>query len=264
MIGGNILGGLGNMMFVIAAIENLAKVNNNKAYFPNVKSHLKKVQDDRTRIYPNSDVSTLDYLKIFKNFNWNDQGNATGKIICPFHYTPIDYRDGIIYHGYFQTEKYFPNREHILYVFEPSSFVLEKIEKYKHLLEGETCAIHVRRGDYSLSQESKHHTKNMEWYRSAMDIIKADKYIVFSDDVEYVKSNFIGDNFSFISDKDYVELFLMSMCKHNIISSSSFSWWGAWLNKNPNKKVIAPAKWFGKIDPGYPDFDIVPNNWIKL
>ena len=68
MIGGNILGGLGNMMFVIAAIENLAKANNTNAYFPNVKSHLNKVQDDRSRIYPDSDVSTLDYLKNNQQF----------------------------------------------------------------------------------------------------------------------------------------------------------------------------------------------------
>jgi hypothetical protein len=264
MIGGSILGGLGNMMFVIAAIENLAKANNTKAYFPNVKEHLNKVQDDRARIYPNSDVSTLEYLKIFRNFQWNDQGDATSRMFYPFNYKPMEYRDGTVYHGYFQTEKYFTNRDHILHIFEPSDFVLEKIEKYRHLLEGETCAIHVRRGDYSLDQDSKHHTKNMEWYRSAMDIVNADKYIVFSDDVEYAKNNFLGDKFSFVDDKDYIELFLMSMCKHNIISSSSFSWWGAWLNKNDNKKVIAPKKWFGKIDPGYPDFDIVPDSWIKL
>jgi len=264
MIGGNILGGLGNMIFVIAAVENLAKSHNNIAYFPNVKSHLAKVQDDRTRVYPNSDVSTQDYLKIFKNFKWNDIGNGDRKILCPFNYSPIPYRDGAIYHGYFQTEKYFTDRNHILNLFEPSDFVLQQIEKYRNILEGETCAIHVRRGDYSLDQNSKHHTKNMDWYNSAMNIINAEKYIIFSDDIEYAKQNFLGDKFIFIEDKDYIELFLMSMCKHNIISSSSFSWWGAWLNKNENKKVISPMKWFGRIDPGYSDVDIVPNTWIKL
>ena len=264
MIGGSILGGLGNMMFVIAAVENLAKANNDVAYFPNVKSHLDKVQDDRTRIYPNSDVLTTDYLKIFKNFKWDDSGNFTNKILCSFNYSPISYRQGSIYHGYFQTEKYFPNREHILHVFEPSDFVLSQIEKYGNIFEGETCAIHVRRGDYSLDPQSKHHTKDMNWYNSAMDMVNAEKYIVFSDDIEYAKQNFLGDKFIFVSDKDYIELFMMSMCKHNIISSSSFSWWGAWLNKNGNKKVIAPMRWFGKIDRGYPDHDIVPDSWTKL
>ncbi len=265
MIAGSILGGLGNMMFVIAAVENLAKANNDVAYYPNVKSHLDRVQEARSRIYPNSDVLVTEYLKIFKNFKWNDSGEPTDiRISCPFDYGRMNYRRGAIYHGYFQTEKYFPNREHILNVFEPSDFVLDHIRKYGDLFEGETCAIHVRRGDYSLDPQSKHHTKDMNWYNTAINMVNADKYIVFSDDVEYAKKNFIGDKFIFVSDKDYVELFMMSMCKHNIISSSSFSWWGAWLNKNSNKKVIAPMKWFGKIDPGYPDHDIVPNSWTKL
>lgn len=264
MIGGNILGGLGNMMFVIATVENLAKSNNTTAYFPNAKNHLIKVQEARARVYPGSDVKTSDYLHIFKNFNWNDKGNATGKVICPFHYVPIQYRDNTMYHGYFQTEKYFQDRDFILNLFEPSDFVLDKLEKYKKILVGETCAIHVRRGDYSLNQQSKHHTKDMNWYNTAISMVDAEKYLVFSDDINYVKQNFIGDKFIFIDDKDYVELFLMSLCKHNIISSSSFSWWGAWLNKNKNKKVIAPKQWFGVINSEYLSHDIVPETWIKL
>jgi hypothetical protein len=264
MIGGNILGGLGNMMFVIAAVENLAKANNNTAFFPNVKSHLAKVQNDRFFIYPKSDVSTFDYLKIFRNFNWNDVGTASGNVLCSFHYSPIQYRDDVIYHGYFQTEKYFPDREHILNLFQPSDFVLNQIKKYHSIVEGETCAIHVRRGDYSLDQQSKHHTKNMGWYNQAIEMVGAEKYIIFSDDIEYAKQNFLGPRFHFIEEKDYLELFLMSMCKHNIISSSSFSWWSAWLNTNENKKVIAPMKWFGQVNPAYLDHDIVPDSWIKL
>jgi len=264
MIAANILGGLGNMMFVIAATEYLAKTNNTTAFYPNVEEHLKKVQNDRTRVYPASDVSTQDYKKIFRNFNWTNIGDTKYKIFCTFSYSPVQFRESCLYLGYFQTEKYFPDRQHILNLFEPSDFVLSKIKKYEDILTGETCSIHVRRGDYSLDQESKHHTKNMDWYNKSINLINADRYLVFSDDVDYAKENFIGDKYHFIEDKDYIELFLMSMCKHNIIASSSFSWWGAWLNKNPEKKVIAPKVWFGKIDPGYPDFDIVPKDWIKL
>jgi hypothetical protein len=67
----------------------------------------------------------------------------------------------------------------------------------------------------------------------------------------------------FVENNDNIEdMWLMSLCEHNIIANSSFSWWGAWLNKNKNKTVIAPSKWFGE---GYfCDVDIVPNNWIKL
>jgi len=176
----------------------------------------------------------------------------------------MPYKNKAIYHGYFQTEKYFTNRNLILNLFEPSDFVLSNLEKYKDILQGNTCAIHVRRGEYSLNPQSKHYTKDMAWYNSAMGIINAEHYIVFSDDIEYARQNFIGDKFIFVEDKDYIELFLMSLCKHNIISSSSFSWWGAWLNKNDNKKVIAPAKWFGTIESNYLDIDIVPESWIKL
>lgn len=264
MIGANILGGLGNMMFVIAAMENFAKQNNTTAFYPNVEEHLKKVQDDRTRVYPNSDVSTQDYKKIFKNFDWRINGSFTSRFFCTFNYQNIPYKPNCLYLGYFQTEKYFPDRDLILNTFEPSDFVIPSIVKYSELLTGTTCSIHVRRGDYSLDPHSKHHTKDMNWYNQAMDIIGADRYLVFSDDLDYARKNFIGENFYFVDDKDYIEIFLMSMCSHNIIASSSFSWWGAWLNKNPHKKVIAPKIWFGKKDPGYPDFDIVPDSWIKL
>ena len=264
MIGGSILGGLGNMMFVIAAVENLARSNGAEAFFPNTHQHLAKVQNDRARIYPDSDVSTQDYLKIFRGFNWPSNGEFSNKLFFPFHYTPLPFRDGTIYHGYFQSEQYFPDRNLILNLFAPSDFVLEKITRWNHLLKGTTCSIHVRRGDYSLDQNSKHHTKGMEWYNKAMDLVKADRYIVFCDDKEYAKANFIGSQFFFVDDKDYVELFLMSMCHHNIIASSSFSWWGAWLNKNPDKKVITPAQWFGPSEKDTITKDIIPNNWIKI
>jgi hypothetical protein len=264
MIGGSILGGLGNMMFVIAAVEDLAKKNNDVAYFPNVQHHLARVNTLRAKIYPDSDVSAFEYLQIFRNFYWHENGVTTKNDTYPFNYKAMDYQNGTMYHGYFQSEKYFTDREYILNLFEPSDFVLNQIAKYKELLTGETCAIHIRRGDFSLDQNSKHHTKDMNWYTTAMDIVKAEKYIIFSDDIEYAKKNFVGDKFNFINDKDYNELFIMSMCKHNIISSSSFSWWGAWLNKNKDKKVIAPKKWFGVIDPEFLDIDIVPDTWIKL
>ena len=59
------------------------------------------------------------------------------------------------------------------------------------------------------------------------------------------------------------DLWLMSLCKHNIIANSSFSWWGAWLNNNPNKKVIAPKKWFGD-HVNLNTSDLLPESWIKI
>ena len=90
--------------------------------------------------------------------------------------------------------------------------------------------------------------------------------IIFSDDIEWVKEEFgEGENFVFVSCpelEDYEELMLMSFCAHNIIANSSFSWWGAWLNANPHKIVIAPKKWVN-IEPN-PQPNVIPEGWIAI
>ena len=92
-------------------------------------------------------------------------------------------------------------------------------------------------------------------------------FFIFSDDQKWVKDNFkIKYPIAFIdhnaSKKDYEDLRLMSLCKHNIIANSSFSWWGAWLNSNPKKIVIAPKEWFA--DPSIDTSDLIPPGWIRL
>jgi hypothetical protein len=92
------------------------------------------------------------------------------------------------------------------------------------------------------------------------------KFYVFSDDIEWCK-NFFSDilDFEFISGNNEIrDLYLMSSCENNIIANSSFSWWGAWLNKNPNKKVIAPSVWFGPAKKNVITEDLYCKNWIKL
>ena len=89
-------------------------------------------------------------------------------------------------------------------------------------------------------------------------------YIICSDDIEWCKDNFKIKNVYYSNEKYYHDLFLMSCCEHNIIANSSFSWWSAYLNNNPDKKVISPKKWFGKNGPKYNINDIIPNNWIQI
>lgn len=88
---------------------------------------------------------------------------------------------------------------------------------------------------------------------------------MFSDDVQWVKDNLKIEHPFTIVDINYGikspwDIWLMKHCKHNIIANSSFSWWGAWLNENPDKIVIAPAQWFLNGDPT----DIIPQNWKRI
>ena len=91
-------------------------------------------------------------------------------------------------------------------------------------------------------------------------------YAVFSDDIEWCKKVF-GNSEEIIyieKEADYVDLYLMSLCKHNIIANSTFSWWGAWLGKHPDQIVIAPNQWFGPAITDKPTDDLIPESWHKL
>ena len=176
--------------------------------------------------------------------------------------------------GYWQSEKYFLDAEQIIredfrFIGKLSS---KNIETLSRIENSNSVAIHVRRGDY-LS-----HVKNsrifaccgVDYYRRAMTYIseKIDKpvFFVFSDDIDYVKEklavpfeiNFIQEN----SGKDsHIDMFLMSNCEHQIIANSTFSWWGGWLNVNPQKIVVAPINWFVN---DLNDVDLVPTDWVRL
>jgi hypothetical protein len=130
--------------------------------------------------------------------------------------------------------------------------------------------MHIRRGDY-VDLQNHHPLQPIEYYQKSVNIIgKNMHYLVFSNDIEWCKLNLTKDslgvkNIVYVENmKPYEDLLLMQQCNHNIIANSSFSWWGAWLNSNDNKKVIAPKLWFG---PAYKDFnspDNYCNEWIVI
>jgi len=124
--------------------------------------------------------------------------------------------------------------------------------------------VHIRRGDY-LNKIHKHPTQPKEYYYSAFSQFNEDiHFLIFSDDIEWCKNNLKYKYLYFIEEElDYISLYLMSLCNHNIIANSSFSWWGAWLNQETNKKVIAPSNWFGK-NKKLNTKDLIPSKWIKL
>ena len=177
--------------------------------------------------------------------------------------------------GYWNNEKYFKNIENVIrqeFAFRPPP-----IGKNRELLERiENCpsvSLHVRRGDYVTDHITKklHHTFTFKYYKEAMRTIekkvKEPNFFVFSDDIEWVKKNITLDHPTVYVDHNddkhsYEDLRLMSACKHNIIANSSFSWWGAWLNPNPDKIVIAPKKWLN--DPKIDTRDVTPKEWIRI
>jgi hypothetical protein len=129
-----------------------------------------------------------------------------------------------------------------------------------HLLREEisqtdSVSIHIRRGDYL---ESKNQViflnLDLEYYVQAIELIKlkvlSPKFFIFSDDIKWAKENLPlqSNNIVYINEakelKDFEELMLMSFCNHNIIANSTFSWWAAWLNRNNDKIVIQPKKWY--------------------
>jgi hypothetical protein len=185
-----------------------------------------------------------------------------------FHYSPIpDFMLPTSLHGYFQSEKYFKhNRNKILDFFYCDEVVNIIREKYKEVLHENTCSIHVRRGDY-LNLLDHHPTQSLEYYKEAISIVGSDKtFFIFSDDIRWCKENFnFLDNVIYCeNNKDYEDLILMSLCYNNIIANSSFSWWGAWLNKNENKIVIGPKKWFGPAKKNIDTSDVYFNKLIKI
>lgn len=176
--------------------------------------------------------------------------------------------------GIWQSEKYFKDIEDtIRKEFTLKNETTEYFKTWASKIENcESVCLHVRRGDYVKSQKTNafHGTCSLEYYNEAINLIlkkiKEPTFFVFSDDIDWVKDNLKIDYPKFfVSDKrlpDYEELVLMSKCKHNIIANSTFSWWGAWLNNNKDKIVIAPKKWFNVESINTED--LIPEGWIRI
>lgn len=179
--------------------------------------------------------------------------------------------------GYWQSEKYFKNiRTTLLSELRLDESMLSVMYKeFRDLIQKShnSISIHVRRGDYVSNKDTfaYHGTCELHYYQEAMQVIQQSldtpTYFVFSDDKDFVRTLFSNENNVFFIENipfDYEELILMSLCKHNIIANSSFSWWGAWLNQNETKKVIAPKRWFANTAMQNLTLDLVPTDWIKI
>jgi hypothetical protein len=146
-----------------------------------------------------------------------------------------------------------------------------------HIQKIQDCnsvSLHIRRGDYISIQKnaSKFIALDIQYYENAIkkisSLISNPIFFVFSDDVDWVKQNLKSEfETHYISNNNtkttsYIDMQLMSMCQHNIIANSTFSWWAAWLNSNTNKIVISPSKWFQHFDVNMDD--ILPDTWLRI
>lgn len=177
--------------------------------------------------------------------------------------------------GFWQTPKYFKGIEDELRAAFRFRYPLEgeAVRIAEDIKKNNSVSLHVRRADYVASKYEKTYGKtNLSYYEKAVKMIggkvKDPKFYIFSDDIEWCKKN-IKSSFPV----EYMErdsegpkashhLQLMSLCKHNIIANSTFSWWGAWLNRNPGKTVIAPSVWHFGEEPG--EEEIIPHGWERL
>lgn len=261
MIYCNLKGGLGNMLFQIAATKSFSIDNKTNYSFPNLTQHLNYLDSDG--FYNPSLKHSFEYLNIIKDLTSTPITSQIKMITFPFEYIKLDVGDNVLIDGFFQSEKYFShNREEILKMF---NFDFDLSNKYNFFNNDKTTAIHIRRGDY-VKHPNHHPTQSLEYYLKAIELLKndTDLFVIFSDDINWCKQNIKLEKSIYIEDeKDYIELYLMSKCSNNIISNSSFSWWGAWLNENTDKKVIGPAKWFGGAITHNTN-DVLPENWLKI
>lgn len=164
-----------------------------------------------------------------------------------YHYKKVPYIAGtdLIIKGYFQSYKYF-DRTKVLNHLSIDEETLTFIQlNYSEILNEKFTSIHVRRGDY-LKILYKHPFCGLKYYQKAIDLVgRNENFIIVSDDIAWCKKYLKLKRAIFVENTSLaIDLYIQSFCVNNIISNSSFSWWGAYLNTNGGK-VIAPRLWFG-------------------
>lgn len=281
-------GGLGNQLFQYSTAKFLAQQNNSPLVLDISSFEVNKYTDRK--------LSILD-LNLDEGISIKETGKLTNLLkkipyiknkfvnniieteIQEFNYSELKYVNGKIniLSGYFQSYKYFHLIKESLVKDLKPKIKSYKLRQYEEEINSKqnTISLHVRRGDYvKLGWDL-----DVTYYMNALEILseklnlnkyKNGELFVFSDDIEWCKKIFIRllpNNFKiiFVEDNelnDYEELYLMSICEHNIISNSTFSWWAGWLNQNHEKYVVAPEKWIKENT--IQGMDLIPEEWIVV
>ncbi len=291
MIVVNILGGLGNQMFqyafayaILQKKESAVKLDIGSFETYDLREYELNLFNVSLEISSEEEVYRLKhkqenlFQKIIRKVNRKSLSFSDAyykEVHFNFDEKAYGTKDNIYYEGYWQSEKYFKTyREQLLKEFTLKEDIHKQSQIYQQEINRiESVSLHIRRGDYVTNSHtnSVHGTCSLDYYKSAVKEIENKvsnpHFFIFSDDLNWAKENlgFI-ENVIFVeldeNIPDHEEMLLMSLCKHNIIANSSFSWWGAWLNQNASKIVIAPKKWFN--DTSRDTSDLIPKSWVCI
>lgn len=272
MIGFNILGQLGrlgNQMFQFAALKGISKNRGFGYCIPDHSNNLDYGGYYRHELQGCFKMSGFDgkYGYVNGDTVQLEQYHFCQELLdeCPDNCTLV---------GYFESEKYFKHVEgEIRNIYQFKDEIVESCLNYgQKFLNENPVAITVRRGDFLVPHNvNKHKVCTIDYYKQALKKFNNRPILLFSDDIEWCKNqnvftsrecNFVENNSKIY--KGYSDLCLMSMCEDFIMANSTFSWWGAWLSKNKNKKVIAPKEWFGlELRHNILD-DQLPETWERV
>lgn len=288
MVVTKIRGGLGNQLFQWAAGLNLAQLHNTELFLDTsnyARNHARDFELEKLGIRVKiADEQTIALAKAKEFYK---------QPFFHFDYKFLNLADGTFLRGYFCSEKYFTSAA--IEVKSILNNALNEIElngDQAHIVNqiksSESVAIHIRRGDYvsNSTYNDFFGTCSTDYYHAAISALKelqgdSVKFFVFSDDLNWAKDNLrLSDTSVFVDTNrggdSYLDMLFMAECSHNIIANSTFSWWSAWSNPNPDKTVICPSKWFRSNyrtasgrgmwikNPYYYTGDIYPSTWIAL
>lgn len=278
MIVSNLNGGLGNQMFQFAIGYKMSKLLNTELVLDisalktdTLRHFALKPFGISNKVFEKQpeDLSVLSRIVLKVPKHW--------KIVreqkeFQFDESILKAKGNIKLYGYWQCPNYFNDiRPMLLNVFSVNQPTEEFKALQNKLTNINSASIHVRRGDYVTIESTNkiHGTCSMDYYQRAMQLMKEKvgedvQFFVFSDDIEWCKKEFSQYKNTTImnSISDCEDMLLMSSCKNNIIANSSYSWWGAWLNNNKNKIVIAPKQWMN--DTSKNTEGILPDDWYRI
>jgi len=282
----NLKGGIGNQMFQYALGKKLALKNNDTLKLETSGLERANAVGDIYRPFSigafaiSADVASVEEVQqlkypygiISKGLRWIN-ARILKKTHTLFESAVLQWTGDIFLDGYWQSPDYFTDiRDILLQEFSLQTPLSSVATNYKEQIETTTSvSMHIRRADYIKNPRVLQEFGICEasYYQSAIQhietTVKNPTFFIFSDDIQWVKDNLpVPGSTVFVKNpdlKDVEELALMSMCTHNIIANSTFSWWGAWLNDNTDKVVVAPTPWFER-QPF--DKNLISKSWILL